>query len=92
MPIKVEAYSCAFGCRRRVATSKRVIDKHEETCALNPARRACKTCKHKRHVPFPVNVPGVGEAVRLEPSCALSVLPSGSLMHFNCEHWTSFDE
>lgn len=44
MPIERKAYSCEFGCARRVLTSRKSMLKHEETCFLNPKRKACKTC------------------------------------------------
>lgn len=63
--------------------------KHEKTCAMNPARRACKLCKHKRVASLPVEVPGVIGAVQYEPGCALQAMPYGSLMNYDCEKWES---
>lgn len=46
MPKEVKAYSCEFGCRRKVLTSKADMARHEENCFHNPVRRACASCKH----------------------------------------------
>ena len=84
MPTKVSLWACAYGCGRRPVTKLKVIEKHEETCALNPTRRACKTCMHKRKFYLPADIPGAEQA---EPYCALGVMPCGALMHFNCDSW-----
>jgi hypothetical protein len=65
--------------------------KHEKTCAMNPARRACKLCKHKTSVFLPADFPGAVGVVQREPSCALQAMPYGSLMHFDCEKWEPKD-
>ena len=44
MPNKVVAWSCQYGCKRRVTTSKEAMYKHEETCFHNPVNKACATC------------------------------------------------
>ena len=48
MPIAYEVtlYGCCWKCGGRRTTKRKLIEKHEETCFANPARRACKTCKH----------------------------------------------
>src|SRR5580704_5782924 len=46
MPRQVKAWACSFGCGRRVTVVKKTIEKHEEFCFQNPARRACATCVH----------------------------------------------
>jgi hypothetical protein len=46
MAKRVIAYACEHGCRRRVLTSKRAMERHEEICFYNPERRACITCEH----------------------------------------------
>ena len=90
MPREVKAYSCSFGCGRRVQTSKSVVEKHEKTCAMNPERRACKLCKHKSH-----RVIGKHDVIKsadvYEPTCMISKMPYGSKMHFDCEHWEPRD-
>lgn len=47
MPRKIPKprWGCDFKCGR-VCSDKKWIEKHEQTCFKNPARRACKTCKH----------------------------------------------
>lgn len=87
MPVSVSMWACAFGCKRRPLASRSAMARHEKTCAMNPGRRACKICKHKRHAWLPAEVPGVAGAVQAEPACALQAMPYGSLMHFNCEKW-----
>ena len=48
MPIayKVTLYGCCWKCGGRRSANRKLIEGHEETCFANPARRACKTCKH----------------------------------------------
>ncbi len=87
MPIKVSMWACDFGCKRRPLKDQRAMARHEKTCAMNPERRACKLCKHKRVAHLPVEVPGVIGAVQAEPGCALQAMPYGSLMHYDCEKW-----
>lgn len=84
MPKEVKAFSCAYGCGRRVQTSRKAVEKHEETCAKNPARRSCKVCKHKRYRLLPADAPGATET---EPMCAVGALPYGCLLNFNCLQW-----
>ena len=43
--ITTPRWGCDFKCGR-VTRDKKWIEKHEQTCFKNPARRACKTCKH----------------------------------------------
>ncbi len=45
MPVKRTAWSCQFKCGKLLLSEDRIV-KHEELCLLNPARRACPTCKH----------------------------------------------
>lgn len=47
MPRKVTAYACEFRCGRRVTTSRKGMELHEERCWSNPVRRTCKTCRHE---------------------------------------------
>lgn len=84
MPNPVRAYSCSWGCHRRVLTSKATMAKHELTCAKNPARRACKTCEHRRSACLSSDRPGV---VQVEASCAVHALPYARYMAYNCEKW-----
>lgn len=44
MPTEVKAYSCDFGCGKRVLKSKHGMKQHEKVCFKNPANRACQTC------------------------------------------------
>lgn len=37
----------------KTASRKKSTEKHEATCFANPARRACKTCKHDHKEPDP---------------------------------------
>ena len=84
MPTNVSLWACSYGCGRRPIKDRKVIEKHEQTCALNPDRRACKICKHKLEFTLPADIPG---RVMVEPLCALGVMPCGALMHFNCDSW-----
>ena len=83
MPREVKAYACSFGCGRRVQTGKKAVEKHEQTCAMNPERRACKLCKHKEE--RRVGKSDGTDAWIYEPTCAIAKLPYGAHMHFNCE-------
>lgn len=86
MPREVKAYACIYTCGRRVQTSRKAMEKHEQTCAMNPARRACKICKHKRLGRLPADHPA---HIETEPMCALGALPYGHLMRFDCPSWES---
>ena len=44
MPTKVTAWSCSFGCHRKILRSKKDMREHETRCFHNPANRACQTC------------------------------------------------
>lgn len=46
MPRKVTAYACKFFCGRKTDTNRKRMEAHEQRCRLNPARRACPTCKN----------------------------------------------
>lgn len=85
MPKEVKAYACGHGCGRRVQTDRKAVEKHEKTCAKNPERRACKTCKHKRTRFLPSDV---ADRLESEPICAIQKMPYGVLMHYDCEHWS----
>lgn len=84
MPKEVKAFGCIYSCGRRVQTSRKAMEKHEQTCALNPDRRACKACKHKRLATLPADQPG---HVQTEPLCDIGQLPYGHLMRFDCPSW-----
>jgi len=45
VPRELTTWGCDFRCGY-VNTKRPKIEKHEKTCFANPARRACKTCKH----------------------------------------------
>jgi len=49
----VTLYGCCWKCGGRRTTKRELIEKHEQTCFANPARRACKTCKHDHKSPDP---------------------------------------
>ncbi len=48
MPVEIKAYACEYRCGR-IRVKPESLTKHEKTCFLNPARRACVTCKHEGH-------------------------------------------
>lgn len=84
MPKEVKAFACSFGCGRKVLTSKKAMEAHEKTCAMNPERRACKTCNNRTTYHVATDNPGY---VEIEYGCAANALPYGSAMHFNCDRW-----
>lgn len=47
MPEEIKAYRCSFHCGR-IRRRPSGVAIHELTCFKNPARRACKTCKHEQ--------------------------------------------
>ena len=49
MPVERKAWACQYGCRTNVQTVRKRMEKHEERCWCNPARRACATCLHLKH-------------------------------------------
>ena len=73
MPIahKVTVYGCCWKCGGRRSQNVKLIEKHEQTCFANPARRACKTCDHD----WPVG------------ACALGLLPDGQMATVDCPGW-----
>ncbi len=50
MPTEIRAWACEFRCGR-IGTKPLSIASHEATCLKNPARRACRTCKHDHKEP-----------------------------------------
>ena len=46
MPIKTTAYLCVYRCGQKSQTKRSRIEEHETRCAMNPALKTCKTCKH----------------------------------------------
>lgn len=46
MPKKTTAYSCEWGCKSRVLTSRQAMMNHEDTCFHNPDTKSCATCQH----------------------------------------------
>lgn len=75
MPIKTIAYACQYKCRRQVQKSSKLMAAHERRCAMNPQRRACKTCEHNRRDPE--------EGIW----CAIEALPEGTKLMFDCPQW-----
>ena len=53
MPREVKAYACIYRCGAKVVLDPKTMAKHEQTCFANPARRACKTCRHDYKRPDP---------------------------------------
>ncbi len=74
MPIKITAYACQHKCRRRVQTNANLMAAHERRCAMNPQRRACKTCEHNRR-----DEEGIW--------CAIGQLPESMKMVYDCQYW-----
>ena len=46
VPKKLIAYSCEYGCRRNVLTSKKSMAEHELRCFHNPKTMSCATCEN----------------------------------------------
>lgn len=85
MPKEVKAFACSFGCGRKVLTSRKAMESHEQTCAMNPDRRACKICKNRTIEYLALDTPGHYQTVY---GCTEGAVPYGATMHFNCDHWT----
>ncbi|MFA6509975.1 MAG: hypothetical protein WCV62_05920 [Candidatus Peribacteraceae bacterium] len=73
MPVRVSMFACEFRCGR-VSAKHDPVAKHEPTCFLNPARRACKTCKHEQFFDDGRN-------------CAAGVDLGEKDIRFDCEKW-----
>ena len=94
MPRKVTAWGCEHGCRRRVLTDRKAMERHEATCWMNPARRTCKTCRHEEFYPGcgPDYYTGHG-GDEAERECALGIeieCPPGTRglpIATDCERW-----
>lgn len=43
MPVKVEAFRCAHGCKKYFL-SESYMRKHEEKCFYNPVHKGCGSC------------------------------------------------
>lgn len=73
MPREVRAFACQFGCGRQVQMSRLSVDKHEQTCASNPARKACRTCRYDWHDGW--------------DSCCERDARGDKTMVFKCDQW-----
>lgn len=56
MPKKVIAYSCEFGCRRNVLSSRKRMEEHEEICFYNEKTKSCATCRNLEYGDYGSNV------------------------------------
>ena len=74
MPKKVAAWACEFGCGGRTNTRRRAIVWHEQTCASNPDRKACRTCHYQGN-----DEDGF--------YCTINKTPTGRTLAVNCEFW-----
>jgi hypothetical protein len=83
MPREVRAFACAFRCGRGVLTAWKAMARHETTCASNPTRRACRTCKHDGREPYEPDTGAGGEW------CDIDKRTEGVRMVVQCEHWES---
>lgn len=84
MPKEVKAFACSFGGGRKVLTSRKAMEAHEQTCAMNPVRRACKICKNRTTYHVAMDAPGYFQT---EHGCEKHALPYGAVMHFDCNQW-----
>lgn len=82
MPRIVRAFACEFRCGFRVTTDRNQVERHEETCMMNPASRACKACKHNRWVKFEADT-GAGN----HGECKIDKLPNGKTCTRDCPSW-----
>ena len=80
MPRELTTWGCDFRCGY-VNTKRPKIEKHEKTCFHNPARRACKTCKHDE-----CTIYMDGDR---EPYCAVDARPNDVNALADCPAWES---
>ncbi len=73
MPVRISAWACAFRCGRIATKANRLVG-HERTCFLNPARRACPTCRHEG-------------GYNRERECRKDVDLGEKDVRFNCDQW-----
>lgn len=91
MPRELKAWGCSFRCGHRVSTKRASIERHEKTCKLNPARRACATCRHEQveyedynhRYEFGVSV---CDSRRVN-CCDVDARPEGVAMMVGCPKW-----
>lgn len=76
--ITTPRWGCDFRCGY-VSPKKANIEKHEKTCFRDPAKRACKTCKHDRIRTFTDDAP--------EKWCEAGARPEGAEAVTGCEAW-----
>ena len=75
MPRPTTAYLCEHKCGRNAVVSKKRMAEHEQRCAMNLARRTCKTCEHNCRDPE--------EGIW----CGIDALPEGVKMMYDCPQW-----
>ena len=81
MPKQVMAWTCSFDCKRGPST-RSAVEKHELTCAQNPAMKSCKTCVSNK----------LAASYQGSPTkyiCSIGQLLPGKKIRFGCEHWST---
>jgi hypothetical protein len=80
MPRKTVAYLCEYKCRHSAVVNKKRMADHEGRCALNPARRTCKTCEW--------NIRDPEEGIY----CAIDAVPSDVKLMYDCPQWVAIKQ
>lgn len=75
MPRQTIAYLCVHKCGHNAVLSKKRMAEHEQRCAMNVERHACKTCEH--------NVRDPDEGIY----CGIDALPEDVKLMFDCPLW-----
>lgn len=85
MPREVKAYLCEHKCGRRSVIKLKAMVEHEKRCAMNPARRACKTCEHNAAERYDEET-GSGGGF----DCLIDAFPADQREHqmaYDCPSW-----
>jgi hypothetical protein len=81
MPVEVKAWGCSHGCKRGPSASFKAVERHEESCAMNPSTRSCKTCASNR----------LARSYQGSPTkyiCSIGQLLPGKKIMFGCKFYS----
>ncbi len=79
MPVQRVAWSCQYGCRRRMVLDRKRMEQHEARCICNPDVRACRTC--------------LCDLMDEDGNyCDKDLVPTGKRMALHCEGWHPKDD
>lgn len=86
MSVRIVAFACQFRCGR-IGTKEKAITIHEKSCASNPSRRACKTCKHDKFDTYEPDTGAGGFGY-----CDINARPDNKPMVVECDHYQPIEK